>query len=1327
MVEEGLLDDTDFGAPVVATDEDADEVLTYSLRQTGDNAGNDGLFDTAYFAIHPSTGQLRTRAVFDYETKNRWIFKVRVEDRTGRADEIKVIVEIIDVVEVAVLVKLDTVFFEVGETVTATIQGLPTGTTVRWRWERSTDKITWRGIPGASSNRYTQVDADVGHNLRVGATYTNAGGAEVTEYKVGAATVGRPPAPPTFASSSRTIRVAAGTGAGNPVGNPITADGDGSFVYELSGIGSDSFTIDSTGQISAAQRLTSPRYSIVVTVSTLFGSDTIDVTIIVDQEGTLTLSRTQAGVPINASLSDPNGATGPTWRWEKSSDGTTGWTVIAGARSDTYTPVAADVGSYLRVTVNYTDGHGPGKSLSVVTGPVTEGNAAPVFASASTTRSVEENTAGGRNIGAPVAATDANGDPLIYTLSGSDAGSFDIGRMTGQLMTKAPLDYETKNSYSVTVTATDPSGASDTVTVTIAVTNVNERGKIRLSSLQPRVGTGLTASFVSGGDGGASAQTWQWQRGDLFDPWVAITGATSATYRPAAADVGSYLRVEATYTDGSGASVTIGAITDSRVRDAPDGDARPEFARTEDTRRVEENTHEGQNIGARVAATDPNGDALTYMLGGDDAGSFDINPGTGQLMTKAPLDYEAKSSYSVTVTATDPSDESDTITVTIMVADVNEPGVVTFSTESPRAGAEMSAFIADVDGGTEAPYTFTWERSEDGLTGWTLVQGGFNNRYTPRAADGGSYLRVTVTYSDRRHGPGQTAEGVTANPVEGSNAAPVFPGGARTITVEENTGPGVDFGDPVAATDSDARDEGRLVYELGGLDGTSFDIDSMTGQLSTKEALNYEGGQPNYSLTVRATDTSNAQASVRVTVEVTNVEEAGVVALSSQQHHVGIEITATLRDPDGDIVGETWQWQISAGGTTGWTDITGTTSDSHTPVAADVGNFLRAMVSYGDGHGPNKTAASDPSENAVHVNTAPMFPAATATRMVPEGAAFATMVGDPLVAEDLDPGDTLTYSLRDTDEEENAGDSENFRINRSTGQLRSVAELDFESRASYTFVVVAVDRAGAEAIVTVTVEVTNADEGDGRVTLSALYPQVGVELDPDGHTVDDPDGRVSNEVWGWERAMLALDNWETIIGAESAAYTPVDGDVGYLLRVKVTYDGLRAPVVYALTEETVREANTGNMAPAFAGNTAGRNVDEGTAAGEDIGEPVTATDGDDDPLTYALGGDDAASFDLNPATGQLMTKAPLDYEAKSSYSVTVTATDPSGASDTITVNIMVNDVGAAVSGPLANQFDEDDDDEIAKVEAINAIRAYFNGEINKEDAIDIIRLYFASA
>ena len=102
---------------------------------------------------------------------------------------------------------------------------------------------------------------------------------------------------------------------------------------------------------------------------------------------------------------------------------------------------------------------------------------------------------------------------------------------------------------------------------------------------------------------------------------------------------------------------------------------------------VAENTPKDMNIGgdapdAPVAATDTDGDTLTYGLSGTDAASFDIDTATGQLKTKEGVTYnhEVKDTYSVKVTVSDGKDAAgdpdtavdDTITVTITVMDVNE-------------------------------------------------------------------------------------------------------------------------------------------------------------------------------------------------------------------------------------------------------------------------------------------------------------------------------------------------------------------------------------------------------------------------------------------------------------------------------------------------------------------------------------------------------------------------------------------------------------------------------------------------------------------------------
>ena len=93
----------------------------------------------------------------------------------------------------------------------------------------------------------------------------------------------------------------------------------------------------------------------------------------------------------------------------------------------------------ITVTITVTDRNEAPSTPMAGTGeaPTTPANNAPEFAAETDTREVAENTAAGENIGAPVAATDADtGDTLAYTLGGADMASFDIDGATGQLMTK---------------------------------------------------------------------------------------------------------------------------------------------------------------------------------------------------------------------------------------------------------------------------------------------------------------------------------------------------------------------------------------------------------------------------------------------------------------------------------------------------------------------------------------------------------------------------------------------------------------------------------------------------------------------------------------------------------------------------------------------------------------------------------------------------------------------------------------------------------------------------------------------------------------------------
>ena len=149
--------------------------------------------------------------------------------------------------------------------------------------------------------------------------------------------------------------------------------------------------------------------------------------------------------------------TGAEWQWSKSRSKSGSYNAIEDAEAETYSPVSGDVGFYLRATVTYTDGHGPDKSAMATSAHTVQAinlpNNPPVFPdqdsempgdqSDTATRMVEENTAAGEDVGAPVAAGDTDDDILTYTLDDTAADTFDIDQATGQIKTKDDLDEDT--------------------------------------------------------------------------------------------------------------------------------------------------------------------------------------------------------------------------------------------------------------------------------------------------------------------------------------------------------------------------------------------------------------------------------------------------------------------------------------------------------------------------------------------------------------------------------------------------------------------------------------------------------------------------------------------------------------------------------------------------------------------------------------------------------------------------------------------------------------------------------------------------------------------
>ena len=314
-----------------------------------------------------------------------------------------------------------------------------------------------------------------------------------------------------------------------------------------------------------------------------------------------------------------------------------------------------------------------------------------------------------------------------------------------------------------------------------------------------------------------------------------------------------------------------------------------------------------------------------------------------------------------------------------------------------------------------------------------------------------------------------------------SNSLPVFPSATTVRSIPETLPAPSPVGAPVVAAGSD---NGTLTYSLSGADAALFDVVRASGQLETREPLDYEA-QSNYTVIVRATDLRGLFDTISVNIDVSNVDEAGEVILEGATLGGDSVIDALLVDPDGDLSAVSWQW-ASSPDKTAWTDIEGAVLASYAPKPGDLRQFLRVRATYVDGHGPGKTAATvvDPHILPSTANYPPEFPfSESGVRSVSANAFAGEQVGGPVLASDLD-GDVLTYLL--------SGDvSDFFEIGPHSGQIETIGPLNNQLEGRYFGVVHVFDGKGGNSSIAVGIDVGNVRPAAVLDSTPAAGPEVG--------------------------------------------------------------------------------------------------------------------------------------------------------------------------------------------------------------------------------------------
>ena len=307
--------------------------------------------------------------------------------------------------------------------------------------------------------------------------------------------------------------------------------------------------------------------------------------------------------------------------------------------------------------------------LGTTSSAIAASNSEPEFSATTATRTLPENSAAGVDVvGGTITATDGDSDTLEYSLTGTDAGSFEIAA-NGQIKTKAGVDHDfnfeaTKNSYTVTVQVSDKKDAAsdadtvvdDTIDVTINLTNVNETptidsGPAHEATINVDENTATTvaiATYEASDVDAMTTLTWTLTGDDAADFEITkdpndadqdgvLTFKTSPDFEmpagtpadPMDPDDNTY-EITVKVSDGALNATRDLIVSVVDVNEAPviSGNGTPSFAEIEFDVDGADLTTANLTVPGTYTFADEDGDDVNWTLSGADASHFEITKNT---------------------------------------------------------------------------------------------------------------------------------------------------------------------------------------------------------------------------------------------------------------------------------------------------------------------------------------------------------------------------------------------------------------------------------------------------------------------------------------------------------------------------------------------------------------------------------------------------------------------------------------------------------------------------------------------------------------------------
>jgi gliding motility-associated-like protein len=573
----------------------------------------------------------------------------------------------------------------------------------------------------------------------------------------------------------------------------------------------------------------------------------------------------------------------------------------------TYTPANNYSGTDV-FTVTVSDGKG-GTTTVTINVTVNPTNVAPVASAPAIV--TNKNTP----VNGTITASDADGDPLTFTVTTAPAHGTVVVNPDGT------YTYTPVNNYSgtdvFTVTVSDGKGGTTTVTINVTVNPTNVAPVASAPAIVTNKNTPVNGT-ITASDADGDALTFTVTTPPVHGT-VVVNPDGTYTYTPANNYSGTDV-FTVTVSDGKGGTTTVTInVTVNPTNVAPVASA-PAIV-----------TNKNTPVNGTITASDADGDALTFTVTTPPVhGTVVVNPDGTYTYTPAN-NYSGTDVFTVTVS--DGKGGTTTVTINVTVNPTNvapvasAPAIVT-NKNTPVNGTITAS---DVDGDA---LTFTVTTAP--AHGTVVVNPDGTYTYTPANNYSGTDV-FTVTVSDGKGGTTTVTINVTVNP---TNVAPVA--SAPAVTTNEDT----PVNGTITATDADGD---PLTFTVTTPPAHGTVVINPDGTYTYTPTPNYNGPD---TFTVTVSDGKGGTTTVTVLVTVTPVNDAPVAtapAITTPQN-TPVNGAIAASDIDGDAL----TFTVTTPPAHGTVTVNANGTYTYTPAAGYVGNDT-FTVTVSDGKGGTTT------------------------------------------------------------------------------------------------------------------------------------------------------------------------------------------------------------------------------------------------------------------------------------------------------------------------------------------------------------------------------------